>query len=371
MPAVRDGGAETRLAPPPRLAGSAPSRARPRDGRRGKPRRIPARPVARTALARPSRTVRSSPREPPRRRVRRRARAQAADPAAGPAVADRRERGEAPDGGARVHASATTASRRPSAARPLARDAVQGEGIQADGTVHGDVQSTIDSTRGSGSSLDPGVADRLGESLGDLSDVRVHTDDTADRLNTAVSARAFATGTDVYFASGEYSPGSRRRRQADRARARPRRPAARRGRERPAHRVAARRRDGARGRQRGRPDRMTQPGAASGRLRLHRPPRDGRGGAGRVERPEPGRPVPRPLHLRRPRAGAHQGRQRLRRRRAPQPGRAPRSGSTCSTPPCSRSAPRRSSTRATGASTPTCRTTSRASSRARASSATC
>ena len=91
---------------------------------------------------------------------------------------------------------------------PLARDAVQGEGIQADGTVHGDVQSTIDATRGSGSSLDPGVAGRLGESLGDLSDVRVHTDDTADRLNTAVSARAFATGTDVYFASGEYSPGS-------------------------------------------------------------------------------------------------------------------------------------------------------------------
>jgi len=68
------------------------------------------------------------------------------------------------------------------------------------------VQSTIDSTRGGGSSLDPGVANRLGDSLGDLSDVRVHTDDTADRLNTAVSARAFATGTDVYFAQNEYKP---------------------------------------------------------------------------------------------------------------------------------------------------------------------
>ncbi len=30
----------------------------------------------------------------------------------------------------------------------------------------------------------------------------------ADRLNRSVSARAFATGTDVYFAKGEYSPGS-------------------------------------------------------------------------------------------------------------------------------------------------------------------
>jgi hypothetical protein len=91
---------------------------------------------------------------------------------------------------------------------PLARDAQQGDGINADGTVHGDVQSTIDSTRGGGTSLDDGVASRLGSELGDLSDVRVHTDDTADKLNNAVSARAFATGTDVYFAKGEYSPGS-------------------------------------------------------------------------------------------------------------------------------------------------------------------
>ena len=91
---------------------------------------------------------------------------------------------------------------------PLARDAEQGAGINADGTVHTDVQSTIDSSRGGGSSLDPGVASRLGNDLGDLSDVRVHTDETADRLNRSVSARAFATGSDIYFGRGEYSPGS-------------------------------------------------------------------------------------------------------------------------------------------------------------------
>jgi len=91
---------------------------------------------------------------------------------------------------------------------PLAREAGQGAGIMADGTVHGDVQGTIDATRGGGTSLDPGVASRLSSDLGDLSDVRVHTDDTADKLNHSVSARAFATGTDVYFAKGEYSPGS-------------------------------------------------------------------------------------------------------------------------------------------------------------------
>jgi hypothetical protein len=87
----------------------------------------------------------------------------------------------------------------------LARD---GAGILPTGEVHPEVQGTIDSTRGSGSSLDSGVQERLAPSLGDLSDVRVHTDSTADSLNRSVSARAFATGTDVYFAKGEYNPGS-------------------------------------------------------------------------------------------------------------------------------------------------------------------
>jgi Domain of unknown function (DUF4157) len=87
----------------------------------------------------------------------------------------------------------------------IARDAA---GILPGGQVHPAVHDTISSTRGGGTSLDAGVQGRLSGSLGDLSDVRVHTDDTADRLNRSVSARAFATGTDVYFAKGEYNPGS-------------------------------------------------------------------------------------------------------------------------------------------------------------------
>ena len=82
----------------------------------------------------------------------------------------------------------------------------QGAGIMPSGEVHPSVQSTIDSTRGAGTSLDTGVADKLSPSLGDLSDVRVHTDSTAHDLNHAVSARAFATGTDVYFAQDQYKP---------------------------------------------------------------------------------------------------------------------------------------------------------------------
>jgi hypothetical protein len=87
----------------------------------------------------------------------------------------------------------------------IAREAA---GILPSGEVHPAVQSQISSTRGGGASLDASVADRFSGSLGDLSDVRVHTDENADRLNRSVSARAFATGTDVYFARGQYSPGS-------------------------------------------------------------------------------------------------------------------------------------------------------------------
>jgi uncharacterized protein DUF4157 len=81
-----------------------------------------------------------------------------------------------------------------------------GAGILPSGEVHPEVQSTIDSSRGGGAALDPGVSARMEPSLGDLSDVRVHTGDTAQALNTAVAARAFATGSDVYFAAGEYKP---------------------------------------------------------------------------------------------------------------------------------------------------------------------
>ncbi len=82
----------------------------------------------------------------------------------------------------------------------------QGAGIMPSGEVHPSVQSKIDSTRGSGASLDQSVSHKLSPSLGDLSDVRVHTDQSSHELNHAVSARAFATGSDVYFGPGEYKP---------------------------------------------------------------------------------------------------------------------------------------------------------------------
>src|SRR5262249_20770884 len=72
-----------------------------------------------------------------------------------------------------------------------------------------DVEAAISQSRGSGQRLDQGSRDNIGGQLGDsFDDVRVHTDDHANSLATSVSARAFTTGSDIYFAKGEHNPGS-------------------------------------------------------------------------------------------------------------------------------------------------------------------
>jgi Domain of unknown function (DUF4157) len=84
-----------------------------------------------------------------------------------------------------------------------------GEGILPGGTVHPDVERTIAAQQGRGSTLPQALASKLSGGLGGaLDDVRVHTDATADALARSVSARAFATGTDIFFAHGEYRPGT-------------------------------------------------------------------------------------------------------------------------------------------------------------------
>jgi hypothetical protein len=84
-----------------------------------------------------------------------------------------------------------------------------GEGILSSGVAHPAIESAIAAARGGGNPLEGSLASQFGGSLGhSVSDVRVHTDSTAAALTRAVSARAFATGTDIFFAPGEYQPGT-------------------------------------------------------------------------------------------------------------------------------------------------------------------
>jgi len=72
-----------------------------------------------------------------------------------------------------------------------------------------DVGARIQSRSGGGSALDGGVQRTLESGLGaDMSGVRVHTDSEADHLSRSVDAVAFTTGSDIFFRSGAYDPGS-------------------------------------------------------------------------------------------------------------------------------------------------------------------
>jgi outer membrane protein OmpA-like peptidoglycan-associated protein len=85
----------------------------------------------------------------------------------------------------------------------------EGAGIGPGGVVHPAVARAIASAKGSGHALDASARERISPHVGDpLTDVRVHTDAEADKLARAVSARAFTIGSDVYFAAGEYRPGT-------------------------------------------------------------------------------------------------------------------------------------------------------------------
>jgi hypothetical protein len=89
------------------------------------------------------------------------------------------------------------------------RLARHGAGLLPGGRVHDGVEQAISARRGGGRALDDGTRARVGEALGDpLADVRVHDDADAAGLARSVSARAFTTGSDVFFGDGEYRPGT-------------------------------------------------------------------------------------------------------------------------------------------------------------------
>ena len=70
-----------------------------------------------------------------------------------------------------------------------------------------DLESSIQSARGSGQSLDASLQTKMGEAMGaDFSGVRVHTGSQSDQLNQSIQAKAFTTGQDVFFRQGEYNP---------------------------------------------------------------------------------------------------------------------------------------------------------------------
>lgn len=93
----------------------------------------------------------------------------------------------------------------------LARTA-DGDGLETSGGGLATTDSTeqaINAAGGGGRSLPEDVRSNFEGFFGaDLSGVRVHADGQADTLCRSIEAQAFTKGSDVYFASGQYNPGT-------------------------------------------------------------------------------------------------------------------------------------------------------------------
>lgn len=72
-----------------------------------------------------------------------------------------------------------------------------------------DFEKQLSTARGGGKSLDSSLQAKMGDAMGaDFSGVRVHEDSASDSLNSSIQARAFTTGSDIFFKQGEYNPSS-------------------------------------------------------------------------------------------------------------------------------------------------------------------
>ena len=81
----------------------------------------------------------------------------------------------------------------------------------AGGPVSATLENEIQGAKGGGQPIGDNVRGAMENAFGaDFSGVRVHTGSQSDSLNQSIQARAFTTGQDIFFRSGEYNPGSSR-----------------------------------------------------------------------------------------------------------------------------------------------------------------
>jgi hypothetical protein len=74
----------------------------------------------------------------------------------------------------------------------------------------GELQATLDSSKGSGQSLDDRTKAEMEEKMNaDLSDIRIHTGNEAHDTAEGINAKAFTHGQDIYFKNGKYDPNSK------------------------------------------------------------------------------------------------------------------------------------------------------------------
>ncbi|MEQ8465610.1 eCIS core domain-containing protein [Coleofasciculus sp. E1-EBD-02] len=69
------------------------------------------------------------------------------------------------------------------------------------------LEQEIQQKRGSGQPISNKIRQPMEQAFGaDFSQVQVHTDSKSNKLNESIQAKAFTTGTDIFFKQGEYQP---------------------------------------------------------------------------------------------------------------------------------------------------------------------
>ncbi len=80
---------------------------------------------------------------------------------------------------------------------------------ESGGQAPSHIESQINSSRGSGSSMDNGTKHFMESRFGtDFSEVKIHTGSQAVQMSRELNAQAFTVGNDIYFNEGKYSPNS-------------------------------------------------------------------------------------------------------------------------------------------------------------------
>ncbi|HMH34100.1 MAG TPA: DUF4157 domain-containing protein, partial [Puia sp.] len=77
-------------------------------------------------------------------------------------------------------------------------------------TAPSSVENSLSSGRGKGNPLPENIQHSMGSAMGaDLSGVRIHQDQSAADMSSALEAQAFTHGRDIYFNQGKYNPSSK------------------------------------------------------------------------------------------------------------------------------------------------------------------
>ena len=76
-------------------------------------------------------------------------------------------------------------------------------------TATPNLETSIQQARGSGQALPDNVKEPMENAFdADFSQVNIHTDNQSHQLNESVQAKAFTTGTDIFFREGAFNPTS-------------------------------------------------------------------------------------------------------------------------------------------------------------------